>query len=106
MSKLNERFNLGFRKIAVAQTRDVKDQHTALKKVCRRAVVAQTTASIGKKMSVDARKRAELAAEDAASAARLAIRSGGGRPAEIGGPKGLEPTRYGDWEKAGRCIDF
>ena len=25
---------------------------------------------------------------------------------EIGGPKGLEPTRYGDWEKKGRCIDF
>jgi hypothetical protein len=25
---------------------------------------------------------------------------------EIGGPKGLEPTRYGDWEKRGRCIDF
>ncbi len=25
---------------------------------------------------------------------------------EIGGRKGLEPTRYGDWEKAGRCIDF
>ncbi|MCP5418925.1 MAG: DUF1674 domain-containing protein [Gammaproteobacteria bacterium] len=28
------------------------------------------------------------------------------RPKEIGGPKGLEPTRYGDWEKGGRCIDF
>jgi hypothetical protein len=28
------------------------------------------------------------------------------RPKEIGGPKRLEPTRYGDWEKAGRCIDF
>ena len=27
-------------------------------------------------------------------------------PREIGGPKGPEPTRYGDWEKAGRCIDF
>ena len=25
---------------------------------------------------------------------------------EIGGRGGLEPTRYGDWEKAGRCIDF
>ena len=25
---------------------------------------------------------------------------------EIGGPQGLEPTRYGDWERAGRCIDF
>ncbi|MBL1140568.1 MAG: DUF1674 domain-containing protein [Proteobacteria bacterium] len=27
-------------------------------------------------------------------------------PKEIGGPKGPEPTRYGDWEKKGRCIDF
>jgi hypothetical protein len=25
---------------------------------------------------------------------------------EIGGRNGLEPTRYGDWEKNGRCIDF
>ncbi|MFT7549252.1 MAG: hypothetical protein ACI9VI_003101 [Candidatus Azotimanducaceae bacterium] len=25
---------------------------------------------------------------------------------EYGGPKGKEPTRYGDWEKKGRCIDF
>ena len=25
---------------------------------------------------------------------------------EIGGPKGPEPTRYGDWERGGRCIDF
>lgn len=25
---------------------------------------------------------------------------------EMGGPQGPEPTRYGDWEKAGRCIDF
>lgn len=25
---------------------------------------------------------------------------------EVGGPKGPEPTRYGDWEKKGRCIDF
>lgn len=27
-------------------------------------------------------------------------------PKEIGGRDGLDPTRYGDWEKAGRCIDF
>jgi len=27
-------------------------------------------------------------------------------PREIGGPSGPEPTRYGDWEKNGRCIDF
>ena len=29
------------------------------------------------------------------------------RPAkEIGGQTGLEPTRYGDWERNGRCTDF
>ncbi|MDE1907276.1 MAG: DUF1674 domain-containing protein [Rhodospirillales bacterium] len=27
-------------------------------------------------------------------------------PKEIGGPSGPEPTRYGDWEKNGRCSDF
>ncbi len=25
---------------------------------------------------------------------------------EVGGPKGPEPTRYGDWEQKGRCTDF
>ena len=25
---------------------------------------------------------------------------------EIGGPKGLEPTRYGDWERKGILSDF
>ena len=29
-----------------------------------------------------------------------------GKPKEYGGPTGKEPTRYGDWEKNGRCIDF
>lgn len=27
-------------------------------------------------------------------------------PPEVGGRKGPEPVRYGDWEKNGRCIDF
>ena len=30
----------------------------------------------------------------------------GNAPTEIGGPSGPEPTRFGDWEKNGRCIDF
>lgn len=29
-----------------------------------------------------------------------------GKPREYGGPKGPEPTRYGDWEQKGRCTDF
>jgi len=28
------------------------------------------------------------------------------KPTEHGGAKGLEPTRYGDWERNGRCTDF
>lgn len=27
-------------------------------------------------------------------------------PAELGGPKGLEPVRYGDWERKGLAVDF
>jgi hypothetical protein len=28
------------------------------------------------------------------------------KPKEIGGPKGPEPTRFGDWEQKGRASDF
>ncbi len=27
-------------------------------------------------------------------------------PREVGGRDGPEPTRFGDWELRGRCIDF
>jgi len=36
-----------------------------------------------------------------------AVSSTNDQPKEIGGrTQGLEPTRYGDWEFKGRCIDF
>ncbi len=28
------------------------------------------------------------------------------KPKEYGGPKGYEPTRYGDWERKGIASDF
>jgi len=28
------------------------------------------------------------------------------KPTEVAGPKGLEPTRYGDWERKGIASDF
>lgn len=34
------------------------------------------------------------------------VRPKAARKQEHGGPTGPEPTRYGDWEKKGRCIDF
>lgn len=51
--------------------------------------VAQAVESVGAVESVDA---------SLTSAAQ---------PREFGGRKdGTEPTRFGDWEKNGRCIDF
>ncbi len=50
----------------------------------------------------DAARRA--LAEAAERRARLV--QSGVRPAEESGPKGLEPTRYGDWERKGIASDF
>ncbi len=41
-----------------------------------------------------------------ASLAPKAAEKAAEKPVEIGGPKGPEPTRYGDWERNGRCSDF
>jgi len=49
----------------------------------------------------DAAARANAEAE-----ARRAAETKQELPPELGGRKGPEPTRYGDWEKNGRCIDF
>ncbi len=47
-------------------------------------------------------------AEAAARRAEQAKKADGeaGNPKELGGPKGEEPTRFGDWERGGRAIDF
>ncbi len=55
----------------------------------------------------DHKSRAALPAEPAAAArpdAASLPRSP--QPRELGGAAGPEPTRFGDWEKNGRCIDF
>ena len=48
------------------------------------------------------------AGDNAADAAKDAITrpDGSDMSREINGPKGPEPTRYGDWEQKGRCSDF
>ena len=57
---------------------------------------------------------AEIAARIAAAATRANAEADARRAAEVprklppekGGPKGPEPTRYGDWEKKGLISDF
>jgi hypothetical protein len=49
----------------------------------------------------DAAKRANAEAEE-----RRAHEKVTEKPAELGGPKGPEPTRYGDWERKGVLSDF
>ena len=41
-----------------------------------------------------------------ADARRAAKEAAAAREKEINGPKGPEPTRYGDWERKGRAVDF
>ena len=43
---------------------------------------------------------------DADKSAKQKTDTGADTPIERGGPKGAEPTRFGDWEKNGRCTDF
>ena len=51
------------------------------------------------------RRAAQQAALREAEQRRAALTSGP-RPKEQGGQEGPEPTRYGDWEKAGIVSDF
>jgi hypothetical protein len=41
-----------------------------------------------------------------AEARRVAEAEAAARAEELGGPKGLEPTRFGDWERKGIAVDF
>lgn len=50
----------------------------------------------------DAARRALAEAEERRKAAEAEAT----REKELGGPKGPEPTRYGDWEKKGITYDF
>lgn len=43
---------------------------------------------------------------DAESAREALVKQPPPLPEEINGPKGPEPTRFGDWERKGRCVDF
>ncbi|MBL4538523.1 MAG: DUF1674 domain-containing protein [Oceanicaulis sp.] len=50
----------------------------------------------------EAAKRALAEAEERRRAAEAEAE----RARELGGPKGPEPTRFGDWEKKGITYDF
>ena len=54
-----------------------------------------------KPLSPAARRALEEAAQRHSAEADAAAKA-----AEQGGPKGLEPTRFGDWERKGIAVDF
>ncbi len=53
-----------------------------------------------------ASRAAERATPASPTARAKPLQPAVGRPKEIGGPAGPEPTRYGDWERNGICYDF
>lgn len=62
-------------------------------------------AAPGKTLTPAARRALEEAAARHAAEAEAAERAIQNAP-EQGGPKGPEPTRFGDWERKGLAIDF
>jgi hypothetical protein len=48
----------------------------------------------------------DKSAAKAANAAAVPVSAAPAESREFGGPPGPEPTRFGDWEKNGRCVDF
>lgn len=56
-------------------------------------------------MSDDKKAKPRPAAADRTAAGKPTAEPAPRRE-EIGGPTGPEPTRYGDWERNGRCVDF
>ena len=59
-------------------------------------------------MDTDKTKADTAAAEDSETVPSAGPDAGASdvAPHEVNGPKGPEPTRYGDWEQKGRCSDF
>lgn len=57
-------------------------------------------AAPGKRLSPEARRALEEAAE------RRKLATDQDLAPEINGPKGEEPTRFGDWERKGLAVDF
>ncbi|MEM6413761.1 MAG: DUF1674 domain-containing protein [Pseudomonadota bacterium] len=63
-------------------------------------------AAPGKKLPPAAIRALEEAAERRARAAEEEKQANKKGSKEKGGPKGPEPTRFGDWERKGRAVDF
>jgi hypothetical protein len=56
--------------------------------------------------AITARLAEAAARANAEAEARRATEKSQALPPERGGPKGPEPTRYGDWERKGIISDF
>ncbi len=56
---------------------------------------------LDQKIESSAKDKAKKPNDNSAPAHKLEQADG-----EIGGPSGLEPTRYGDWERKGIISDF
>jgi hypothetical protein len=98
MGKISQRMRLGRRREETGKAPAVE--------VGKAAEPVELPAPERSGQGLDARRLAEEKAEAAGRKWRAAAEARGEVPKETGGPKGLEPTRYGDWEKAGRCFDF
>lgn len=67
------------------------------------SILSGIGATYARKLLTPAAQRALAEAEARRAVAQTIVSAG---PKEVQGPKGLEPTRFGDWERNGIASDF
>src|SRR5262249_16866021 len=94
-------------RISAPETKKLAPKCLDFKRYSRRGLSDRSEAGPIASMSEpkSAEKNADKPAESEGSSSVPLLRKPG-VAVEIGGPKGPEPTRYGDWEQNGRCTDF
>jgi hypothetical protein len=70
------------------------------------AVMQQTPTQLNVESNSDSSEVQDNSQPTPATASALPAVDSLVKPTELGGRDGPDPTRFGDWEKAGRCIDF
>jgi hypothetical protein len=86
--------------------REIFDVSDNTERPSPQATPSAADAPARKPLSPAAQRALAEAAARRAEADRLAAEAAKSRPRELHGPKGPEPTRYGDWENKGIASDF
>ena len=101
-SSVNQQSKVPLKSLNIISSRSDSDQPSGGREVGETPLAKDLENSSGKGSGKGVDQGKEIEGESTGDT----VPDASGRPAETGGPSGPDPTRYGDWERKGRCIDF